>query len=503
MNIRINVIINLIRTISLTILSFITFPYICRVLGDDVFGAYTWANSFVYYFLILAKIGIPNLAIRECVKVRDNKELLSNKVQAFFILQGLATCLSFGFMCVFIFSVPQLFEVKEIIFLLAINFISGAFSFEWVFIALEKQAYMSIRSIIILAISAILIVSLVTNPDNVHIYALITAGMTAVISIINMIYLKGKISFIKTMPYHFKQYFKPLLILFSVSMTLALYNSSDTFALGFIEDSKQVDNTASYPAVGAYSVGIKGIDIIIAVISNLSTVFIPRSTYLYSLEDKSYFNRLTKYSINIALFIVLPAIVTMSCLSKEICSLISGQEGYENAYIVLISLAFMMLTYSIGEIIYGQILLPMKKEKYYLITLLIGLVLNISLASLFGLYVFKDTPEIGVALSTMIVDALVLITLVIMTYKWVKHALFNKNVIKLLFSNIIIAIITVLVVNIFPINNLYINSLGQTNAYLLTLILVVLIDAIIYLVTLYILKEDLIMSFFKKKNKTA
>ena len=62
-------------------------------------------------------------------------------------------------------------------------------------------------------------------------------------------------------------------------------------------------------------------------------------TYLYSLEDKSYFNRLTKYSINIALFIVLPAIVTMSCLSKEICSLISGQEGYENAYIVLISLA--------------------------------------------------------------------------------------------------------------------------------------------------------------------
>ena len=86
-NIRINVIVNVIRTLVLTLLSFITFPWVCRYLGDSAVGAYTWANTFVAYFLILAKIGIPNLAVRECVKVRDDKEKLSNKVQAFFMLQ--------------------------------------------------------------------------------------------------------------------------------------------------------------------------------------------------------------------------------------------------------------------------------------------------------------------------------------------------------------------------------------------------------------------------------
>ena len=77
-NIRINVIVNIIRTLVLTLLSFITFPWVCRYLGEAVVGTYTWANTFVAYFLILAKIGIPNLAVRECVKVRHDKELLSN-----------------------------------------------------------------------------------------------------------------------------------------------------------------------------------------------------------------------------------------------------------------------------------------------------------------------------------------------------------------------------------------------------------------------------------------
>ena len=74
---RTNVIVNIIRTLVMTLLSFITFPWVCRYLGANQVGIYTWANTFVFYFLILAKIGIPNLAIRECVKVRDNKEGLN------------------------------------------------------------------------------------------------------------------------------------------------------------------------------------------------------------------------------------------------------------------------------------------------------------------------------------------------------------------------------------------------------------------------------------------
>jgi O-antigen/teichoic acid export membrane protein len=107
-NVRVNVVINLIRTLTLTILSFITFPYVCRILGDSTLGLYTWVNTFVYYFLILAKISIPNIAIRECVKVRDDKKAFSHKVQEFFLLQAFMTILSFGLMVSIMAGRPRL-----------------------------------------------------------------------------------------------------------------------------------------------------------------------------------------------------------------------------------------------------------------------------------------------------------------------------------------------------------------------------------------------------------
>ncbi len=503
-NIRINVIVNVIRTLVLTLLSFITFPWVCRYLGDSAVGAYTWANTFVSYFLILAKIGIPNLAVRECVKVRDDKEKLSNKAQGFFLLQLIATALSFGLMSIVVFTVPAIRESASLIFILSINFLVGAFSFEWIFIALEKQFYMSVRSIVTLTLAAILIIVMVTTPSDIYIYSLITVSVTVVTTICNLVYVRKFISFKKTMPFVLKQYAKPLLILCSLSLILSLYNQTDTFILGFINPSKS--------DVASYSVGIKGIDIIIGIITSLSTVFIPRAAYYYEKEDKRFFNNLTKYSINICLFVVLPAIVTMSILSKPICSLISGtydyssvDASYKDAPIVLITLSAMMLTYSLGDIIYGQILLPMKKEKYYLIAIATGTVLNAILSIVLGGVIAPRldwmSPALGVALGTVVTDLLIIIFLLALTWKWVKKAIFNYNSLKLLIANVAILVVSLLLYQ--PLFNLWsLMHLSQSISCILELISIVLIDAIIYLVLLGLMKEDLVYSFIRK-NKTG
>lgn len=495
---RTNVIVNIVRTLVLTILSFVTFPWVCRYLGSNALGIYTWANTFVLYFLILAKIGIPNLAVRECVKVRDNKELLSNKVQTFFIIQLVTTVLSFAFMTTLVFSVPQFHNASEIIFLLSLNFLSGAFSFEWLFIALEKQFYMSVRSIVVLMLSAILIISFVSNPGDVYIYALITTSVTLLTSIANIIYSRKFISLKKTIPYSFKELIKPLLVIGSIALVIAFYNQTDTLILGFIDESKK--------EVASYSVGIKGIDVIIGIITALSTVFIPRAAVCYAVEDKKYFNRLNAYSINICLFIVLPAIATMTGLSNSITGLISGNVnfdpdlGYTNAPLVLIILSSMMLTYSISDIIYGQILLPTKKEKYYLYALIGGTILNIGLSILFGAYVFKDNPAIGVAVGTSITDLLILIFLISVSWKWIKKAIFNFNSLKLLIATSLIIATTLLLKD--PIYNFTIaKGISVTNSMVIQLVSVVLIDAIIYIITLYLLREDLIRSVFRRNKE--
>ncbi|MCR5184883.1 MAG: oligosaccharide flippase family protein [Bacilli bacterium] len=497
-NIRINVIVNIIRTVVLTLLSFITFPWVCRYLGDSAVGTYTWANTFVAYFLILAKIGIPNLAVRECVKVRDNKEELSNKVQGFFLLQLISTILSFGLLCVVVFSVPALREQHSLIFILSLNFLVGAFSFEWVFIALEKQFYMAVRSIVALTISAILIIVFVTTPDDILLYALIAIMVTVITTIANVYYVRRFVSFKKTMPYNLKQYSKQLLVLCTLSLVLSIYNQTDTFILGFINSDKT--------EVASYSVGIKGVDIIIGIITALSVVFIPRAAYYYSKEDKRFFNNLNKYSINICLFIVLPAIVTMCVLAKPICGLISGsytfQQGddYYNAPYVLMILAAMMATYSIGDIIYGQILLPMKKEKYYLIAISVGALVNAGASIGLGMFLFKDRPAIGVAIGTVTTDVLIIIFLLALTWKWTRKTVFNMNTLKLLIANAVILGVSLLIYN--PLLTLWKNmNLSDGVAYTLQLVAIVAIAGIIYLVILFLLKEDLIYSFSKKRKE--
>lgn len=505
-NIRINVIVNVIRTLVLTLLSFITFPWICRYLKESAVGAYTWANTFVAYFLILAKIGIPNLAVRECVKVRDDKEKLSNKVQGFFLLQLVATTLSFGLMCAVVFSVPALRDAQfsTLIFLLSINFLVGAFSFEWIFIALEKQFYMSVRSIAVLTLAAILIIAFVSNPSDIYIYCIFTVSVTVLTTICNLFYIRKFVSFKKTMPYNLKSYAKPLLILCALSLTLSLYNQTDTFILGFIDKSKG--------EVASYSVGIKGVDIIIGIITALSTVFIPRAAYYYEKEDKRFFNNLTKYSINICLFVVLPAIVTMCVLSTPICSLISGTYDYsaadaefKDAPTILITLSMMMLTYSLGDIIYGQILLPMKKEKYYLIAIGSGTVLNAILSVILGAVVAPKvswmSAAMGVAIGTVSTDILIITFLIILTWKWVKKAIFNKNSLKLLIANVVILGASLALYK--PLFMLWdIMHLSASTSFILQLVVMILIDGIIYLGLLAIMKEDLVYSFIRKnKNK--
>lgn len=493
-NIRYSVIVNMIRTVTLTILSFISFPFACRALGDAGMGTYTWANTFVYYFLTLAKLGIPNVAIRECTKVRDDRDKLSHKVQEFFIMQAILTILSFLLMVIIIFSFKgDLFNNRALIFLLSTNFLVGAFSFEWVYIALEKHYFSAFRSILALLISSMMIVLFIKMPENgiltpvsdqIYLYAFFTCLVTYVTVMINLLFLHRYVSLKKKGPYNFKQYIKPLMVIFSISFVLTLYNQNDSFILGLLDEEKT--------AVGSYSVGVKAIEIVITIITSLSAVFIPRATYYYNLENKTFFNNLTKYSMNICFFIALPAIATLTTLSGVVTNFISGSNGYQNAGSCLAIIASMTLTYSVADMIYNAILLPMGKEKYYLICISGGTIINVVLCLVLG-NVFRNHPEIGIAIATSISDLLILILLLCLTRKYSFKAIFNINNLKLLIASALVAFLSY-----------YLNdNLVFISQPILKIIVIILIDALIYIGVLLMMGENLVSSFLKSSDKKS
>lgn len=490
--VRSNVIINLIRTITMMVLSFVTFPFICRILGDEMIGLYSWATAFVYYFFVLARISIPNIAVRECIKVRDDPAKLAHKTQEFFILQAITTLFSFGLMCIIVFSVgvPNFVDPlhRALIFILSLNFLSGVLSFEWVFTALEKHVYMAIRSIIIATVVDILVFAFVIYPDGILLYAFLSILTTVLTVVSNLIYLPKLVKFRKTEKYNFKQYFPILGILFFISVVAAIYDKTDTFILGFIDPSKA--------SVGSYSVAMKGVEIVIGIITALSTVFMPRAMYYHQKNDERQFRNLNKYSTNICLLIVIPAIALMIGLAEPITKIIAGPNGYLYADVVLIALASLMLTFSLSSIIYTQILIPMKKEKYYLVSVGSAALINIGLSLLFGLVIFKDNPAFGVALGTAITDTLLLVTLCVLSWKESKYIVLNINNLKILIIGLIIGIASFFLSPILL--RALANNMSLETAYLLDIVIIFFGSLIVYIVGLLISKEKLTRSILKR-----
>ena len=484
-----NVIINLIRTVTMTILSFVTFPYICRVLGDTALGVYSWAAAFVYYFVVLAKVAIPNIAVRECVKVKNNPDELSMKVQEFFIIQAIATLISFALMAILVFTIPALRETKTLIFILSINFLTNVLTFEWLYQAFEKHTYLAIRSIIIASVIDIVIFATIRRPESVTLYSflIVLTGILTMLS--NLVYLPKLVQIRKTRQYNFRQYIPVLSTLLIIAFVGSLYDKTDTFVLGLIDSTKA--------SVGTYAVGIKSIEIVLGIVMSLSAVFVPRAVYYQQKNDEKQFNNLNMYSGNITLLIVLPAIALSTTLAIPITKVISGPAGYTDANTILIVLSSLMVTFAICNIIYTQILIPQKREKLYLYVILGSVALNIALSLLFGILIFKDQPAIGVAIGTAVTDFIMMSVLLGLTWKNSKQLIFNLNNVKLLVLSGLIVILNLLTRE--PLEKAFLKSMDNETTMLVEIVVMFLIDAVVYIVGLILTREKFVRSLKLKR----
>lgn len=478
---------NLLRTITITFLSFVSFPFATSALGDIAMGEYAFANTFVYFFLIIAKLGIPTIAIRECAKVRDDKEDLNNKVQTFFLLQLITTLISYGLLIIIVFGLNDIAFTslsRDLIMLLSLNFLIGVFSFEWVYIALEKHFYIAFRSVVTSVIGILLVITFVKSDRNLFTYAFLAMLTTFVTAGANVFMLKKEgISLLPKKKLDLKSNVKPLYIIFLITLLVTIYNQGDSILLGYLGETKS--------EVGSYAVGVRGIEIVITIITSLSAVFIPRASIAIKNNNDQEFKSITNYSMNITLFIGLPAVIALLVLSKEFVNFSISSQIYwdylavNNAVLATALLASMMITYSISDNIYQQILVPLKKEKWYFYTLVFAIIIDFALALLFALVLFKDNVLLGVSLATIITDVLVLIVMIFISRKWTSKSIFNLNSLKIVVATVLTGLLIFFTKDYINIAN-----------YLTKIAVIIGYSGIFYLSVLFVTKENLVRDIF-------
>lgn len=173
-SVRFNFIMNFLLTVSNFIFPLITFPYASRVLQAQGVGAVTFATSNISYFTMVGMMGIPTYGIRACAKVREDRAKLSKTVQEIFFLNAIVTAFALLALAVSVLTVEKMAQEKMLYLIMSSTLIFNVLGVEWLYKALEKYSYITIRSILFKLLSLILLLLLVRSKGDYVIYGAIT-----------------------------------------------------------------------------------------------------------------------------------------------------------------------------------------------------------------------------------------------------------------------------------------------------------------------------------------
>ena len=393
-SVKFNFIMNFILTSSSFIFPLITVPYISRVLLVEGNGKVALAASILTYFAMFASLGIPTYGIRACAKVRDNKKELSKTVQEILIINTVTTALTFIAFLLSLFLIPSFAGQKEILLVNSTALILNLMGVTWLYSALEQYAYITIRTLAFKIISIVLMFLLVKNVDHYVTYAAISVFAGAGSNVLNFINLRKLISFKKTGKYEFKRHLKPIIVFFAMSAAISVYTNLDIVMLGFMRGA--VD-------VGYYNAAIKVKTLLVALITSLGAVLLPRLSYFFEQKNTEEFERIIVKAFNFVLVLGVGVTVYFTVFAGETILLLNGKE-FEGAVIPMMWLMPTVLFIGLSNVTGIQVLTPTGNERKVLYSIIIGAITDF----LLNLALIPNYGASGAAFATMVAELVVL-----------------------------------------------------------------------------------------------
>ena len=241
----------------------------------------------------------------------------------------------------------------------------------------------------------------VKTPNDLFKYAIISqiAGVFANLSNIVHFRYRWNIKFSLIFKCTVFSHLKYVLILFANAISMLIYVNSDITIIGVICGDTDV---------GIYSVAVKIYTIVKQLLNAMMLVAVPRMARWTGIRGKKELDEQLNDLLKGLLIFLIPAIVGLFSLSKEIIILLSGPE-YSMADNALKILA-VTLCFSTGVCFYSNlVLIPNNMEKYILKATIISAVLNIIL----NLLLIPSYGFIAAAFTTLISEAFSVVYMII------------------------------------------------------------------------------------------
>lgn len=473
-NVRKNFIYNVLYQLLAIIVPLITTPYASRVLGVEGIGIYSYIYSIVYYFMIIAMLGINNYGSREIARNCQNKEILSKTFWSTFFLQ--LSVSSIILLVYYLFIGIFINEYKVIYVIQSLYIISSMFDINWFYYGVENFKITVTRNSIIKILSVILIIMFVKNRNDVWKYALILSGTTCFSNVILLLFLKRYIKFSKIIISDIIKPLKECLILFITIIAMKIYKVMDKTMIGIFSNVSEV---------GLYSNADSIINVPMGIIIALGTVMLPRLSNMIANGKKNESIELLYKTLKFAIFLSTPIMFGILAIGKDFAIIFLGKD-FERTGIILRILSITIMFMTVANVLRTQYLIPNKRDKEYTYSVVFGAIVNLISNSI----LIRKYGAYGACIGTVLAEFIVMFMHVFFVNKDIK-------ILKPLFKNYRFIIYgAVMYIAVIIVGNININIYYK-------IIIQIVFGATIYLGLNknYILNNININKYLRRKNE--
>ena len=413
-----NSILKSILSICNIIIPLIVGPYVTRLLDINLYGAFNKVIAEYGMFIIFGTFGVYTYGVKEISKIRDDKEKVSELFTNLFVISLITNTIVMVIYIIYA-NATSTGITKWLYMITLIEFISNMLYVEYVNEALENYDFITKKTLIVRIIYLICVFLFVRQPQNIILYAIIFCLSTFVNYIVSYVYIKKRISF-DFSKLQITKYIKPLLIVFLVTSSEALYFQLDKVLLG-----KLVNDVA----VTMYQIPYSIMSRIITIPTSVIMVSIPRLSNLFAKGNKEEYVKKLNDVLSYFYIMVLPICLGIAVLSNEIIRLYAG-EKYLAAGSVLAGISLIRILIGMESFMSLLVFYINNKEKQLLKIFFVFGILNV-------IFKFVINATIGLTpLNALLSTGLCYFMLITTQYIYIKKVLnidlniFNKTNIK-------------------------------------------------------------------------
>ncbi|PJA89564.1 MAG: hypothetical protein CO137_03585 [Candidatus Magasanikbacteria bacterium CG_4_9_14_3_um_filter_32_9] len=448
-----NTIVQIIGKIISTVLGLVAIGMLARYLGQEQFGWYITAISFLQFIGIVIDFGlVPVTAQMMSEKDFDKEKLFQNLLGFRFLTSVLF--LSLAPLIVLFFPYPK--EVKIAISVLVLGFVAISMNqvligFYQAKLKMHIQALGEVVGKVVLVVGLWFLIS--KNSTFLPIMALLALSSISYTAVLWIRATKENTSTLR-FDWHIwkaimhKSWPIAISIVFNV-----IYLRGDILLLSIFKSQTEVGN---------YGMSYRILDVVAQTAMMIMGVILPLLTYAWSRNLKKKFSYRLQTSFDVMMIFAIPMTVGIITLAKPIIFLVAG-EGFVDSVLLLQILSLAVFGVYLGAI-FGHTAVAINKQKQTM-----WIYISNAIITLIGYLIFiPKFGALGAAWMTVFSEIYAGVLLVLVIWKYTKVRIKLGTFMKALLSSAVMAIIIL--------------SLQDLN-----IIFLIIIGSITYFATLYIL----------------